>query len=233
MLAERLGPVRVLNWCVTGGAAPDFIVLGAAAARLDPDIVILMASPRNFDASLKDQRKGRHPFRRWASDSHWLVAFPEIRRHLPDGFVSATFDPADRLGLELGRRLPLWRARYVPAGRLMRNEAFRHFQPGGILPPVLPERPPHRVSDELFGFYAGATKTIGGRRIVVRMPLVSRRRPSTEVGGQALRDLAISSGQEFWDLSAAVPDDRFRTASHVDAEGHEIIARELAARLAP
>jgi hypothetical protein len=115
----------------------------------------------------------------------------------------------------------------------MRYEAFRPFQPGGVLPPVLPEKPPHSVSRELFGFYADATGTIGGRRIVVRMPLVSRRRPSTEVGGQALRELAVSSGQEFWDLSAAVPDDRFRTASHVDAEGHAIIARDLAARLAP
>jgi len=123
LLQERLaaegGAVRVLNWSIRGGAGPEFVLLAAAAHRLDPSLVLALVTPGNFTESALTQRGLDLPLSGFASDAYQLAALPEVRAHLPKHFRSQYLDFPTRIDAYLARVSKLWRFRDMPV-ELMR-----------------------------------------------------------------------------------------------------------------
>ncbi|MBN1672797.1 MAG: hypothetical protein JXR37_17265 [Kiritimatiellae bacterium] len=245
-LAERLnGPVRVLNWSVPAGVGVEYVLLGAAAARLAPDVLMLVAGPGNFDASWL--RVDTDPARRaaWPSDNRYLLGFGDVRRRVPREFLSRYIRPIDWVDIMLGRACPVWSYRHLPAAWLMRFRPLHAFERspeketwfyGPSRAPARPVLvyPPIAVDWDLVRDYLGATQGMSGtRRVFVSMPLHTRRRGRASGFLARMRADCAAAGVEVWDCAGILPDHQYFVTTHADREGHEVFAEHLARRLAP
>ncbi len=232
-LTSSVGPTRVLNWCIEGGRGPEFVILGATSARVEPDIVLLVTAPSNFRTFGDARTQTGSPVTGWASDTKRLLGLEETRERLPRAFIEAHITRSDRMDIAVGNRFRPWRYRYVPVGRLT---AVPVLQPLllGFAPPTHPGRLEHPALDqELVHQYLAATRDVGQRNLFVIMPLRSHRREQAAEAIRELRRTVENAGREFLDLSATVPDTLFLDGTHFNEEGHAFMARTLAGLLSP
>lgn len=240
---ELRAPARVVNWAIPGGDGPEFVLLAAAAQRLRPDVLLLSATPANFDRSNIAVRRWPERRQAWASDAQYLLGDPGVRRFVPRAYLDRCFEPIDEVDVRLGSWWRLWRHRTLPAAALLRwgplRAAEAWFAPESWfvrpapLPPIAKRSAQGTVSPELVGWYLEAARGAAPRSVFALMPLHSAWRDHHGEWCRECRAVLVRSGAVFWDLSGALPDRHFLTATHLDAAGHARLAKLLAARLAP
>jgi len=237
-LAVKTGRrIRVVNWGIPGGCAPEFIVLGAAVSRLDPDVILLAVTPGNFrkNYARMDKETGRR--KPWASDSHYLLAYRDVRRGVSGDFVRHLFGPLDYLEIGLGHIWRPWRYRHLPAAWLARFQTLspllKHqrketwFFGESRLMNIRRRSSTTRIHWDFVDAYLDATSDTAPRRVVVSMPLHSRRQGENPGFMETVRLRFEAAGGEGWDLSAALPDKAFVSATHLNVEGHVRMAERL------
>lgn len=242
--ARMTQTVRVVNWSIDGADAPEYVMLAAAARRLRPDVVLLVSGDDNYGAHYL----GKHPTNRrrtpWASDIHYLLEDPEIRRSLPIGYRQHFFDIRDVVDVGLASLWRGWRYREIPLARLFQVKALQPFAGGQkepiwfIRPPANPRhiQPPRRPQPLNWlgaSWYFKTLRGLPARCIVVGMPMHSSWRKSTGEFPAEMKRRAELEGHLWWDLADAIPDGEFYTAAHLAPAGHDRFARILAERLAP
>jgi hypothetical protein len=242
--ARRAERVRVVNWAIPGGNAPEFILQAAAAQRLNADVVLVMAGPGNFARSFWGSPK--KPFRLDAlvSDARQLLAWPEVFSRLPPHFRDHYVRLGDRIDAELARALTIWRYRDLPRSLLLRAApVLRHFERDGGQERWFPVRfykgrarriaPWKEVALEpaLEDQLLATLGTLPGRRVVARQPAHTAIRWQAPGLVADLRQYA-PAGVEVLDLKDALSDDQFLSAAHLTAEGHAMLASRLVDLLA-
>lgn len=245
LLRNRPGapPVRVVNWSVPAGRAAEFVVLAAAAHRVRPGHLLLVASPAQFRdttgaAALEDETGAA-----WASDAYYLLGYESVRRHIPGTFRDRFIRGGDALDILLGRAWPGWRVRGLPAHLVTRWDRLKPFAKNDQEPTWFPPReqrrilrdplPPARIDGQLVRDFLRLAATAAPRVTWITTPVHARWRAQEDPALPSLEDACRSHGVEFRDASSAIPDAAFFTASHFDVEGHLIMARYLAERCAP
>jgi hypothetical protein len=247
-LTERAGkPVRVENWSVQSGNAPDFALLSAFAHRIRPDVTLLMTSPRNFSEKFRIQ-KGEHMGLDFGlPDIRRLAGYADVRANLSESFRDFYLDTNELLDASLGRFMPLWRYRDLTRVLPNRIPELMPFSKGAEQQHWLfenPEQPRWKrqhvqrlpvplVSWDLVEESAHALGTIPGRRIFARMP--SHSMTNTDFPSFVKRAGVYfeAEGAEVWDLRQLIDDDGFITVSHLNERGHAALAHALAERLGP
>ena len=247
-LTRRWGNTRVLNWCLPGATGQEFVILAARAQRLNPDVLLLVTGPGNFDAALGEFDAREKQPKPWLSDVYRLLGDPKVRRRLPRSFLSQYFSLSDFVDGGLSNTSKLWRHRHVPVSWFAQFRTFQQFEPSmqreAILWPLrIPGYTPQEaisaptqediraVSPTLLNHYLDVAGKVARHRYFVVMPLHSLRRRDVTESVSAFRRLADHPNHQFLDISALVPDDSFITPTHVDAQGHISIAGTIAARL--
>jgi len=119
LAVSAAGGVRVLNWSIPGGVAPEFVVLTAAAQRLDPTEVLVLTSGGGFSNLASERRGLEAPLTGFASDSYRLAAFADVRDGLPTRFRDLYLGSTVLIDGLLARFSRLWRYRELPV-RLLR-----------------------------------------------------------------------------------------------------------------
>ena len=111
-LERRRGkPVRVLNWALFGGNAAEYVILGVAAKRLNPDYLLLVSGALNFD-NMRVSRETRPSLQSaWATDVYHLLAHPDIRKEVPEHFLLESLTSTGWIDISLGRLWSVWRYR--------------------------------------------------------------------------------------------------------------------------
>lgn len=245
-LAGRLHqPVRVLNWSIPAGVGPEFVLLGAAAAGLEPDVLLLIAGPGNFETPwLRIDTGVPRPFG-WPSDCRYLLGYGEVRRRIPASFRAQYVRPIDGVDIALGRVASPWRIRGLPAAWFAQFAPLRPFLRAPeeetwfydpIRPPAAPNRtfPPVAIDRQLLHDYLTATSGLPRtRRLLVAMPVHSRRRGRAPDFPANLRPAWTAAGADVWDCRAILADDQFIFTTHATRDGHRVFADHLAERLAP
>lgn len=244
MLNERWQrPVRLVNWSLPGGSAPEFTLLCAAAHRLRPDIVLVASSPANFNASLLVSQMGGLVQQPWSSDIPHILAFEEVRRRVSPAFLERYFSALERIDLCVSAVFRPWGYRSLPSAWLMRFEALRAFERhpanetwffGHIEHParIIPIHPRAPVSWTLVDEVVRALDEPIVRPVFVAIPRHSVQGELDDEFRDGMRGRFESIGGSFLDLSRALPDVHFQTATHLSADGHKQLAHLLADRLA-
>lgn len=235
--------VRVLNWSIPGGAGPEFVLLAAAAIRVRPDAVVLVSSPGNYARMRSDPGSGGSGCARWASDAHFLLAFHDVRRYIPEPFIRRFTSCATRAEAWIGRFFRLWRYRDLPAswvsfhgwfslpenrlraGRwtwFFRNSETRR---GRRLPPA------GGLDLASLDFFLEALSGTRFRKVFVLMPVHSAARGRYPDFAGEVRSRFDEAGGELWDLSSTVSDGHFLSVSHMNEQGHIRMAHLLEERL--
>jgi hypothetical protein len=247
-VTRQWGQTRVLNWSLPGATGQEFVILAAQAQRLNPDVLVLVTGPGNFDASLGEFDTRRKKPAPWWTDVYRLLGDPKVRDRLPRSFLSQYFSPADYLDIGLCRLSRLWSHRHVPVSWFARFRTFQRFEPSwqreAILYPArmtgFPlraaktapvENDVHQVSRTLLNHYFEVADKVAGRRYFLVMPIHSQRRREISESISELRRSADRANHEFMNFSAAVPDELFMDMTHLDKQGHATFARSIAARL--
>ena len=236
-------PVRLVDWSLPGGSAPEFTLLCAAAHRLRPDVVLVASSPANFNASLLEPQTGGLVQQPWSSDTPHLLAFADVRRRVSPEFLERYFSPLERADLRLSAVFRPWRYRRLPSAWLSRFEALRPFEShpgietwffGPIEHPaeILNIRLRAPVSWTLADEVVRALAEPSFRPLFVVIPRHSVQGELPDEFRDGMRTRFESIGGGFLDLSRALPDERFQTATHLTAAGHRELARLLADWLA-
>ncbi len=247
-LHEKLDqPVRVLNWSVAGGQALDYILTGAAAHRLDPDLVLLCAVPRNFGGGQLVQNPVTREFPPRPSDTHLLAGYSDVRRHVPTWLLRRLFRPSDALEIALARIWRPWRYREIPSAWLVRFSVFRFFEKRrhadwfrreGLTTGQrnqkrdLRAKPTPRIDWRLVDTYLETIDALKDKSVYVSMPLRVTG-PKEDAFDEEIRKRFEAAGARMWDLSESLPDEVFLTQSHLDALGHETMADLLTDLIAP
>ena len=247
-LTPRWGQTRVLNWSLPGATGQEFVILAAQAQRMNPDVLVLVTAPGNFDASLGEFDSHRKRPAPWWTDVYRLLGNADVRRLLPRPFLSQYFSHADYIDIGLCRLSELWSHRHIPVSWFAQFHTFQRFEPSWQRETILyPARTPgvqrgafmttpgrneiHHVSRPLLSAYLTVAEKVVGRSYFFVMPLHSRRRDAVSESISELRQWVASTNHEFVNISATVPDELFIDMTHLDANGHATLARILAARL--
>ncbi|MBU0731016.1 MAG: hypothetical protein KKE17_05265 [Proteobacteria bacterium] len=251
-LREKTGSdVRVLNWSVPGLAAPEFVILAAAAHRLNPDIFVVVAGKRAFSSGhylLDQETQERQP---WATDSHYLLNHNDVKRYVPKSFIDHFFHPGDTMELFIAKLLAPWRYKDLPAAYLDRYSITMPFFPKHpaadwfldmqnkipLAERINTSRNKRKrsvstsnkpVSEELLDQFIQATDTIRTKKIFIAMPERARRPGQTQQPIHGLiRQPFEKGGYEIINMSGAIPPEHFISQSHLHQQGHEIMAEKL------
>ncbi len=235
-------PVRVLNWSIFGGNAPEFVLLGAATNRLNPDILLLIATQRNFNERyllLNPKTESHYP---WGSDTQLLLGYWDVTRHVPIEFVSHFFNFRDLIEIGLARIWPSWHYRQMPLMHLRENQPFKHAEPhlrkelypyGGTDEARVLERleayRKHKLTGwNLVEYFLSSTASLKTRKIYVEMPRRPRREFSLKEEQEQFYRTLNSGGFEIRDLSSSIPETLFLGDLYLKPEGHELFAQNLA-----
>lgn len=234
--------VRVVNWSVPAVAAPGFTILAAAAHRLRPAQLLFVASADQFCTRTFFGMDGTaRPSR--ASDLYYLLGYRDVRSLLPRDFTSRFYDLGAWLDIGLGRCWPGWRARTLPAHVLTRWDMLKPFAKNDQEPVWFGPRQHRRVIRQpmpstlpetymLDTFLAVATGA-APRVTWINTPVHSRWREEPDPGIASIAAACRSHGATFHDAQAALPDDAFFTATHLEAAGHRLMAAYLAGVITP
>ena len=131
LLSERWQrPVRVANWSMQSGNAPDFVALAAAAPRLDPDVTLLLTSPRNFSQKFRMQQGEPIGLDYGLPDTRRLIGYAGVRARLPRSFTDYYVHTNELLDATLARLMPLWRYRDLPQLIPFDHRPLRRFTKG-------------------------------------------------------------------------------------------------------
>lgn len=248
-MSDRTGaPVRVENWSVMSGNASDFSLLSALAHRIHPDVTLLLASPRNFSRKFRWQDGEKISLDFALPDTKQLLAYSDVRANLSGAFQDFYVDLNQRIDAALGRFMPLWRYRDLPRVIPYEYPALRPFSkkteqqhwlydnPSAPLEFKRSERQRMRelpvpvMSWELLEETAEAFASVPGRRIFIHMPAYSTNADFPNFAARA-GVIFEKRGAEVWDLERAVGDDGFVSNSHLNEQGHAVLAKILAERL--
>ena len=245
-LSERWQrPVRVVNWSVQSGNATDFIALAAAAARVDPDVTLLVTSPRNFGRPFRVQQGEPTGLDYGLPDIPRLIGYADLRSQMPDSFLDYYVHPNEILDVTLARVMPLWRYRDLPQMLAFDHPPLRRFTKGAdqqnwrYRDPAAPMWRESQIVDlhvpliswELVDEMAEALAEVPGRRIHVQMPSHSVTNRDFRSFSRRVRGRFEAVGVETWDLSGRVEDRHFITVSHMKETGHLAFADVLAEEL--
>lgn len=246
LLTERWQkPVRVVNWSVQSGNATDFVTLAAAAPRLDPDVTLVIASPRNFGRQFRMQQGEPIGLDYGLPDIPRLIGYADVRELLPASYTAQYVHPNELLDTALARVMPLWRYRDLPQLVAFDYPALRHFTRGADQQnwrhrePAAPtwreqalqDLPVPLLSWELVDELAETLAELPGRRIFALMPSHSTTNHDFPSFPRRAGAHFEAAGVESWDLSGVVEDRHFITVSHMKETGHEAFAHVLAERL--
>jgi hypothetical protein len=230
------------------GNASDFSLLSALAHRIQPDVTLILASPRNFSRKFRWQDGEPISLDYALPDVKQLLSYSDVRANLSEGFLDFYVDINQLVDATLGRVMPLWRYRDLPRVLPFQYPALRPFakgteqqhwlytEPKAPLPLTRPRRrrmrelPVPLMSWELIEETATAFESVPGRRIFAHMPAYSS---NSDFPNFATRAGAVfeKRGAEVWDLERVVGDDGFVSNSHLNQQGHEALAQVLAERL--
>ena len=237
-------PVRLLNWALPGGSAPEFTLLCAAVHRLRPDLVLLLSNPTNFSAALLRPLEGGLVRQPWSSDTPHLLAFEDVRQRVTSDFIERYFDTPERFDQRVSAAVRPWRYRSLPVAWSMRFEALRPFERypatetwffGAIRHPdrIMTIRPRAPVSWKLVDEVVQALGRPSFRTVFVDIPRHSVQGEQQAGFHDGVRERFEAIGGSALDLSRALPDEHFQTATHLTAAGHARLAAILADRLLP
>jgi hypothetical protein len=198
-LVDKLGQkVRVLNWSVAAGRAPEFVVLAAALKRLEPDVFLFISNPENFRKIWMTLDREDGSRQHWGSDCYQLIGFSDIRKNIPQSFLDHFFRPIDYFDIYLARIFQLWRYKEVVVSKLMSLENLRPFEKNsqdenwffdsplskeeytyylnqtientGGKSKILKKR---NISGKLMDYFFETARQLSGKKIYVSMPLHS------------------------------------------------------------
>jgi hypothetical protein len=237
--------VRLANWSVPAGSAPEFILVAAAARRLKPDWIVSVFGANNFTES-NEVRDGRPvPISFFASDARHLLALRGVTKRLPPDFARRYLDAPALTDAWLARLWRPWVYREWALCRLSRCPGIAPFLPAQarrewaavplhmLEPDLLRDLLLSPVSESLLGNYGDVLIGAAPRQLFLQMPVTSRLlRYHKELSPTALSPWRAAGG-EFEDWSRKIEDDGFRDGTHFNAAGHKAMARALADRMAP
>jgi hypothetical protein len=242
----------VHNWSVDGATSIDFVFAAATLTPRRPDVVLALTGYADYLAV-----HGHASFAYSRTDLPRLLNRPSVRRALPVTFLdrhgrteqNLTFRAADTLALlRLSDYAWSWAERRVP-GLLTSfyapNMPYIPWQIPKVRKTWLPgltggardnfDSIPldyTAVSTVMLSEYLDVLSRLRGRVVFVAQPYLHRDHPSERVFLRDAERLCAERGLEFWDLTAAVPDDEFKTSAHLSRKGHLRLAGLLAGRLA-
>lgn len=219
---------RVLNWSSPGGSGAEMTVLAARSRAHRPDLVLLVSYTDNFSDGWR-----RRPLSYGFSDIHHLAYLPEVRAHLPAGFLISTgaFHPLGWLGahsslLWLRNRWAdvgeswTWTVAEPPRGALRRLAGTGTLEPLGRF----------TLFDDFLAA-SGAAAADGPALLVVGMPLCgaiySDRAVAAAFAERAAARLAGMPRARALDATAIAPDAEFYGARHLRPRGHARFAAWL------
>jgi hypothetical protein len=223
--AEPGRPIRVVNWAIPGGNAPEMIVLAARAAAHRPNAVLFVSYAHNFT-----YRESGLALERTRSDIHHLVYLPEVRRLISPWFLEAF--PADSRSAWLATHSRLLQLREVLGSSVTGRRRRSRGEPVAIKPwtgfsTLL-------LSELQWVLRRGLPST---PILLVSMPVNPERAtpesgPTLRAFGARLQDVA---GEDplttVLDAAALIPPGRFTDETHMDEPGHEQFARWLLPRV--
>ena len=252
---KRGKKVRVLNWSIPGGVAPEFAVLLAAAIRLEPDVFLFISSPTNFEKKwMKLREDGSRKI--WASDSYQLIGFSNIRKYLPQQFLSHFFRPIDYLYIYFERFSKPLMYKELLISKLMKVEWLRPFEKypdaENWFFKAAPSREKYReeyanflkseisndkqrkkvigeneVSQELIDYFFNVSDKLTGKKIYISMPIHSVKSNKDILLRDEFSGKFEAEGFVVKDFSQKIPDNHFITLTHFDESGHSIMAMLL------
>lgn len=261
-LARRLSATRlaghanwtVHNWSVDGATSIDYLFAAAWLTRRHPDITLAVTGYADYLAvhAQADFGYSRTDLPRFLNDA-------AVRRALPASFrqrhgqteaylsfcaqdASALLRAGDFAWSWIERRMPgilnAWYAPNMPylpwhLPRTSRTWLSQLPRPGpsGDGTDTIP-LDYDASSTAMLAEYLDLLQRQHGRVVVVAEPYQHRNHPSAQLFLQDVARLASARSLEFWDLSAAVPDDEFKTTAHLSRTGHVRLAELLSERLA-
>ena len=241
--------VRVLNWSIPAGRAPEFVVLAAAAKCLEPDILFVISSPNNFQNRWMKLNQQNGSRKNWASDCYQLLGFSKVRKSIPQFFLSHFFRPIDHFDILLARCFKLWRYKEVIAEKLMEWKNIRAFEkhPQAEKWFFRPSPPKERlvsilkraiaraetsnfslasenISWELVEYFLSTSRNASSKKIYVSMPHHSSLKRATPGLSREFNAKFESEGFIVKDFSERIPDDHYLTLTHLNQSGHAAMA---------
>ncbi len=234
MMTEQLqSPVRVLNWSIQGGAGVDMVIQAAAANRLQPDLLLVVASADSFKKRyLQVNPEGN---RVWASDNYLLLAYPDVAENIPESFISRFFASTDFLELKMAAFWPLWNLRALPIDWLIRGSRFLDkerdqiwfLQPNARIQNSSNPKEAEEIGWEIVAEFLETTRTIKGRRVYIEMPTHSFYKRGRAEKTILLHKEFQNQGFETWDLSGSVKDENLLGLTHLNKRGNMDFAEKL------
>ncbi len=261
-LGRRLGAVQlgghaawtVHNWSVDGATSIDYLFAAAWLTRRQPDLTLAVTGYADYLAvhARADFGYSRTDLPRFLNDA-------AVRRALPQSFrdrhgrseanlgfcaqdASALLRAGDFAWSWIERRMPgILNTWYAP------NMPYLPWQlpkPARTWVRQLPASGPtgdgtdntpldyDASSTAMLTEYLDLLRRQHGRVVVVAEPYQHRDHPSARLFLNDVARLASERSLEFWDLSAAVPDNEFKTTAHLSRKGHLRLAQLLTERLA-
>ncbi len=232
-LREAHPGAHVINWSAPAGQYFDLLLLAAAARDLRPDVLLAVIPSSAFDHEDGDLKTTRT----WATDLHYLLQDAGLRARLDPADLTPRLGVRRRIDLLLSRLWAPWRWRAWPTACLARHPRLALWFPGvhgtswyGVAsqyrrdPPPLREQPFDPAALNRFYDQLAAAAP---RVIVVDQPRVATWSDLPDPAWTVMAQTARDRGFEAFSLRAAVPDHAFITATHLDREGHRMVAAHL------
>lgn len=221
--------VIVANWSVPAGNASEMILLAARAAAHRPDLVIVSFGANTFISPRAFER----PLTFWLSDATALAYVPSVRGLLSRDFLVRT------RAYDLPHALRAWsaiawlRTRHLDEPRgtwswvIQKYRRVRRFPVHG--PSI--EAAEVQLRELASALYS---RSSGSRLLLAQMPVAPT--SLTALGREKAKTTEQVAAEVFSDdprirvVSALdlLGDERFHTATHLDAQGHEAYAAWLA-----
>jgi hypothetical protein len=238
-------PVRVLNWSIWGGKGPEFILLAAAASRLNPDALILVAGAESFSARHMIQNAETGSHLPWGSDTSLLLGYSEVREKISSSYLTHFFNLNDALEITVARLWPPWRFRHLPLEKT-RNSLGFYLPVKNLRKKLLPYGQIHRdfrqqqmdldriqypVSEKLLDWFIDATAGISGRMIFVEIPRCDGEVGTRTLPGYEIQTFFQDHGFETWEFPNQLSREDYQTPLYFSVKGHQRFADLLAGRL--
>jgi hypothetical protein len=237
LFTERGLPVRVVNWSIPGARYHDVMMALVEARRLHPSVLLVSLSPH----TVADPGEVTHQRAGWSTHLYHRLSDPTVRAALPEDVVAGMTDWRMDVERWVGRFWPMWRNRSLPAAMLAEYATLRpYFERGhaGIwfrfpewrtrkAVPIVEQQGNPVVDDRRAEALLDVAVAAAPSVVWINMPFRRDRQAAAQAGWPALVPLCEVRGVVPLDWSAAIPDEGFVTAAHLNRDGHRQFAEKL------